>query len=107
MNNRETTSGQERPQPGGWQEEVNEWGGVRRFRMIGGIKEYELMITVDGGIKIPESQLEDYNRRKKVRQAAPQPGTRDSLYGPPHLDGEPCEGGKQEESAASVYSGCQ
>ena len=75
MNNRETTSGQERPQAGEWQEEVTQWGGVRRFRMIGGIKEYEMRITVDGGMEIPESQLEDYNRRKKERQetTAPKP----------------------------------
>lgn len=29
------------PEPGEWQEEVNAYGGVKRFRMIGHIKEYE------------------------------------------------------------------
>ena len=55
--------------PGEWQEERNIWGGVRRFRMLGPIKEYEMMVTVDG-IEIPQSELEDYHRRKKEREAA-------------------------------------
>ena len=62
--------------PGEWQEEVNQWGGVRRYRMIGNVKEYEMMVTVDG-IQIPQSELEDYHRRKKeaeaARRAAPPP----------------------------------
>ncbi len=66
--------------PGEWQEERNPWGGVRRFRMVGPIKEYEMTVTVDG-IEIPQSELEDYHRRKKerekaaaeVRKAAPPP----------------------------------
>ena len=52
------------PEPGEWQEEVNAYGGVRRFRMVGGIKEYEPTIIIDG-IEIPQSQLEDYHRRRK------------------------------------------
>lgn len=51
-------------EPTEWQEEVNAYGGVRRFRMIGSIKEYEPTITIDG-IEIPQSQLEDYHRRRK------------------------------------------
>lgn len=51
-------------EPGEWQEEVNQYGGVRRYRMIGNCKEYEMDVTVDG-ITIPQSQLEDYHRRKK------------------------------------------
>ncbi|WP_405382509.1 hypothetical protein [Phascolarctobacterium sp.] len=35
-----------------------------RFRMIGKIKEYELMVRIDG-IEIPQSQLADYHKRKK------------------------------------------
>lgn len=27
-------------EPGEWQEEVNQWGGKRRYRMIGNVKEY-------------------------------------------------------------------
>ncbi len=53
----------------------------RRFRWIGkGIKEYEMMVSVAGGISIPESQLEEYNRmraeaarqeREKQQKAVP------------------------------------
>ena len=52
------------PEPGEWQEEVNAYGGVKRFRMIGQIKEYEPTITING-LEIPQSQLEDYHRRQK------------------------------------------
>ncbi len=41
---------------------VDEFG--KRYRMQGNIREYETMITVDGGITIPESQLAAYNRMK-------------------------------------------
>lgn len=54
----------EKPEPGEWQEEVNAYGGVKRFRMIGQIKEYEPTITING-LEIPQSQLEDYHRRQK------------------------------------------
>lgn len=47
--------------PGEWQ--VDPKTG-ERYRMIGRIKEYELMVRVDG-IEIPQSQLEDYHRRQK------------------------------------------
>ena len=52
------------PEPGEWQEEVNAYGGVHRFRMVGGIKEYEPTITING-LEIPQSQLADYHRRQK------------------------------------------
>ncbi|MBE7008422.1 MAG: hypothetical protein E7422_04655 [Ruminococcaceae bacterium] len=55
--------------PGEWREERNQWGGVRRFRMVGNVKEYEMMVSVDG-MQIPESELEDYHRHKKEREAA-------------------------------------
>ena len=54
----------ETPEPGEWQEEVNAYGGVKRFRMIGQIKEYEPTITING-LEIPQSQLEEYHRRQK------------------------------------------
>lgn len=47
--------------PGEWQ--VDPKTG-ERYRMIGRIKEYELMVRVDG-IEIPQSQLADYHRRQK------------------------------------------
>ena len=47
--------------PGEWQ--VDPKTG-ERFRMIGKIKEYELMVRIDA-IEIPQSQLADYHKRKK------------------------------------------
>ncbi len=42
----------------------------QRYRMIGGlIKEYEMMVYIDG-IPIPESQVEAYNARKAAATAA-------------------------------------
>lgn len=41
-------------EPGEWQEETNRFGGVRRFRMIGGIKEYECSVRTTNGTK-PQS----------------------------------------------------
>ena len=35
--------------------------------MIGKIKEYELMVRIDG-IEIPQSQLSDYHKRKKAAE---------------------------------------
>lgn len=64
------------PLPGEWQEEVNPFGGVRRYRMIGKIKEYEKTIRING-MEIPESELEDFNRRRReaeeARRKAPLP----------------------------------
>ena len=51
----------EEENPGEWQ--VDPKTG-ERFRMIGKIKEYELMVRIDG-IEIPQSQLADYHKRKK------------------------------------------
>lgn len=53
------------PIPGEWQEEVNQWGGVRRYRMVGNVKEFETIVTTSYG-DIPQSQLEAYNQRKKA-----------------------------------------
>lgn len=52
------------PDPNGWETEVNQWGGVRRFRRTIYGKEYEKEIIIDG-IPVPESQLEEFNRRRK------------------------------------------
>lgn len=56
-------------EPGEWQEEVNQWGGVQRYRMIGGVKEYEMMVKIDG-IEIPQSQIAAYHERKKAAEQA-------------------------------------
>ena len=53
--------------PGEWQTEVNPWGGVRRFRMVGPIKEYEALVIIDGA-SIPESEVEAYNARKREQE---------------------------------------
>ena len=50
-----------------WQ--IDEQG--RRFRMIGNVKEYEMTVHVDG-MEIPESELAEYNERKRAA-AAPTP----------------------------------
>ena len=52
------------PEPSEWQEEIDKFGGVKRFRMIGHIKEYEPTIIING-LEIPQSQLADYHRRQK------------------------------------------
>lgn len=107
--------------PGEWQTEVNAFGGVQRYRMIGNVKEYEMMVSVDG-IEIPQSQLEDYHRRKKAqadaRRAAPQPPPPKhcpfSFSGIPGncrkekcalYDGEACALAQLAESAARDTSG--
>lgn len=36
----------------------------QRFRMIGGVKEYETIICVDGA-QVPQSQLEEFHRQRK------------------------------------------
>ncbi len=46
-----------------WMEEVNQWGGVRRYRMVNGIKEYEP--EVNG---VPQSVFLEMNRRDKERR---------------------------------------
>jgi len=55
---------QDQPQPGEWQTETNRFGGTRRFRMVGHVKEYEPTVTIDG-IEVPQSDLEDFHRRRK------------------------------------------
>ena len=36
-------------EPGEWQEEKNRFGGVRRFRMIGNVREYECEVRTTHG----------------------------------------------------------
>ena len=51
--------------PGEWQVEQDKNGGVRRFRMVGNVKEYETMVKIDG-VEIPQSELHAFNQRKKA-----------------------------------------
>lgn len=48
------------PVPGEWQTEVNQWGGTRRFRMVGGVKEYELELNTTSGY-VSQSKLAAQN----------------------------------------------
>lgn len=54
----------QRPEPGEWQ--IEEKTG-KRYRMIGNIKEYEMMVTI-GGIPVPESQVEAHNARMRAAE---------------------------------------
>lgn len=47
-----------------WLEEKNPFGGVRRYRWVGNVKEYEMTIRIDG-YEVPESELEEFNRRRR------------------------------------------
>ena len=52
--------------------EISEWQTDeqgRKYRMIGGVKEYEMMIRIDG-IEIPQSELADYHERKRAAAQA-------------------------------------
>ena len=53
---------------GEWQEERNIWGGVRRYRMVNGAKEYELEIRTASGAVISQSQLEKHNQRNAAAE---------------------------------------
>lgn len=58
---------QEQPTPGEWQ--TDEHG--RKYREIApGHREYEMMISVSGGLEIPESELENYHRRQREAEEA-------------------------------------
>ena len=56
--------------PSEWQEEKTPFGSVRRFRMIGNIKEYETTITTSSGT-FTQSQLKDMQRREKEQKKQP------------------------------------
>lgn len=51
--------------PGEWQTEVNQWGGTRRFRMVGNTKEYETQVITSHGT-FSQSQI-DKGIRVKTR----------------------------------------
>lgn len=48
-----------------WFEEKNQWGGVRRYCWVNGVKVYEATVNIDG-VEVPESEVESYNARKKA-----------------------------------------
>ena len=57
--------------PSEWQTEVDSYGAVRRYRMIGNTKEYEPVITING-MEVPESQLEAFHKvRAEAKEKEP------------------------------------
>ena len=56
---------------GEWQEEKTAWGDTRKYRMVGGCKEYEKEIITSAG-RFTESQYEEYLKRKPEREAKKQ-----------------------------------
>ena len=95
-------------EPGEWQEEVNQYGGVRRYRMIGNCKEYEMDVTVDG-ITIPQSQLEDYHRRKKEAEQARREAEKNAPPPPPRKNCPLADGMNTDctnEKCALYLNGC-
>ena len=86
-----------------WQEEFNSFGGIRRFRMVDGVKEYEAEITVEGGITIPESQIEAYNQRKRELQEAARKATPEKPVFCPFNGGTSC---KTHNCALFVDAAC-
>lgn len=95
-------------EPGEWQEEVNQYGGVRRYRMIGNCKEYEMDVTVDG-ITIPQSQLEDYHRRKKEAEQARREAAKNAPPPPPRKNCPLADGMNTDctnEKCALYLNGC-
>jgi len=52
-----------------WQVETDNYGVQRRFRMVGNIKEYEMMINIDG-MEIPQSELTAFHERNKAIKEA-------------------------------------
>ena len=53
--------------PGEWQEEINIWGGTRRYRMVGGIKEYEPEILTSAG-RMTSTQAAEYFKHEQDRE---------------------------------------
>ena len=76
-----------------WQIEKNEWGGERRYRIVDGVKEYELEVITSGGAVLPQSRLKEHHeaaqRGKPERLAAMRTETKRCLF-----DNGACKGGK-------------
>ena len=96
-------------EPGEWQEEVNQYGGVQRYRMNGGIKEYEMMVRIDG-IEIPQSQLTAYHERKKAAEQARKEAEKNAPPPPPRKNCPFADGMNtdctQEKCALFLNGGC-
>ena len=91
--------------PGEWQ--VDPKTG-ERYRMIGRIKEYELMVRVDG-IEIPQSQLADYHKRKKEAEQARREAEKKKPAPPPRKNCPLADGMNTDctnEKCALYLNGC-
>lgn len=93
-------------QEGEWQEEVNAFGGVHRYRIIGGIKEYEQEILTSSGILVPQSELEDFYKSNEKAIAAQKEAEKNR---PPQRDCPFRDGIKpycKQDACALYYNGC-
>lgn len=52
---------------GEWQTEVNQWGGVRRYRMVGGVKEYEMQVQTTSGT-YTEGQIDKGLKKAEIKR---------------------------------------
>lgn len=91
--------------------EISEWQTDeqgRSYRMIGGVKEYEMMVKVDG-IEIPQSQLTAYHERKKAAEQARKEAEK-NRPAPPPRKGCPFQSGLttacEGEKCALYVDGC-
>lgn len=95
-------------EPSEWQEEIDKFGGVKRFRMIGHIKEYEPTITING-LEIPQSQLADYHRRQKEAEQARREAEKNRPAPPPRKNCPLADGMNTDcknEKCALYLNGC-
>ena len=57
------------PEPGEWQTETTPYGGVRRYRMIGGMKEYEPEINgIPQSVFFRSQQAQKEQREKQLKE---------------------------------------
>lgn len=81
-----------------------------RYRMVGHIREYEMLVRVDG-IEIPQSQLADYHKRKKVAEEERRRKALEEAKNRPEPKGCPWNTGmnnqcKREKCALFLDGGC-
>lgn len=74
--------------------ETDEHG--QRFRRVGNIIEYEMMVRIDG-IEIPQSQLAAYNARKKEQEAKRKAAALEELKNRPEPKGCPFSSGMNNQ----------
>lgn len=94
------------PEPSEWQ--IEEKTG-KRYRMIGNVKEYEMLVTI-GGISVPESQVEAFNARNKAAAEARREAERKAAEEQPPQRNCPFKDGMHTtctgEKCAFYFTGC-